>query len=399
MNSGRTISRRDVLIRSSSALAAAALSKASLFARGHGDERTIPFLDRPPALPRELLDLGLDMNLLDWEELNSWLTPSREFFRVGHYGTPEIDPKEYRLEITGLVDAPRTYTLDELHKLPKQEVVFTLECSGNDGLPWFRGGIGNARWGGTPLRGVLERAGVKKKGIEVVFFGADSGDVTVPYFDGDGIKLQDFDTTQNFARSMSLEDAANPANLLCYEINGEPLPRANGFPLRLIAPGWYGVANVKWLQRIEVWDTRFMGPFMTERYVTLHEGARKDGQVVWTRSSVGRGLLKSMTARVAVKDGLHRIYGAAWGAPIARVEVQIDDGPWIPAAIDQGQEHEFAWKFWSLDWKSPSSGEHRITSRAIDTEGNVQPAMDDPRIAGKHTYWESNGQITRTIRI
>ncbi len=399
MDAPRTISRRDVLIRSSGALAAFALSDARLFARGQGDERTIPFLDRPPALPRELLDLGFDMNLLDWQELDAWLTPNKEFFRLSHYGTPEIDPKGYRLEISGLVDEPRAYTLDELRMLPKQEVVFTLECSGNDGLPWFRGGIGNARWGGTPLRSVLEKAGVKKKGIEVVFFGADAGDVIVPYLDGDGIHLKDFDTTQNFARSMSLNDAANPANLLCYEMNGEPLPRENGFPLRLIAPGWYGIANVKWLQRIEVWDTRFMGPFMAERYVTLHEDTREGGQVVWTRRSVGRWLLKSMTARVTVKDGLYRIHGAAWGGPIARVEVRIDDGPWTAAAIDQGLEHEFAWKFWSLDWKDPSSGEHRITSRAIDNEGNVQPPMDDWRIAGKHTYWESNGQITRTIRI
>jgi hypothetical protein len=95
----------------------------------------------------------------------------------------------------------------------------------------------------------------------------------------------------------------------------------------------------------------------------------------------------------------YRIVGAAWGAPIDRVEVKIDNGTWVPATIDHSEEAEFAWKIWSLDWPSPSPGDHSVTSRAVDTSGNVQPAMDDPFIAKKHTYWESNGQVTRTVRI
>jgi hypothetical protein len=99
------------------------------------------------------------------------------------------------------------------------------------------------------------------------------------------------------------------------------------------------------------------------------------------------------------KDGSYRIIGAAWGAPIARVEVRIDSGPWLPATIDGSEAADFAWKIWSLDWPSPASGEHTITSRAIDTAGDVQPAMDAPSIVNKHTYWESNGQVSRKIRI
>jgi hypothetical protein len=104
-------------------------------------------------------------------------------------------------------------------------------------------------------------------------------------------------------------------------------------------------------------------------------------------------------ARVTRQGGQHRIIGAAWGAPIQRVEVQIDGGPWTPATIDRREEAEFAWKIWSLEWEKPTPGEHTITSRAIDTAGHIQPAMDDPRIAKKRTYWESNGQVTRRIRI
>ena len=246
---------------------------------------------------------------------------------------------------------------------------------------------------------MLDSARLKKSAIEVVFFGADEGEEAIPYLEGGGAKLGDIRMKLEFARSMSTTDALNPANLLCYEMNREPLPPENGFPLRLIAPGWYGIANVKWLQRIELRETRFMGPYMAERYVTVREEPRPNGEVVWTRMSVGRSRLKSIPARVTLKDGQHTVYGAAWGAPIARVEVRFDQGPWTVATIDEGQEHAFAWKFWHLDWRDPSPGVHGITSRVIDREGNVQPAMDDWQIAKKHTYWESNGQITRTIRI
>ena len=117
------------------------------------------------------------------------------------------------------------------------------------------------------------------------------------------------------------------------------------------------------------------------------------------RFSVGRALLKSAPARVSRVDGGYRIVGAAWGAPIASVEVQVDGGAWMPASITEGADAEFAWKLWSLSWPNATPGEHTITSRATDTAGNVQPAMTDASIANKKTYWESNGQITRRVNI
>jgi DMSO/TMAO reductase YedYZ molybdopterin-dependent catalytic subunit len=197
---------------------------------------------------------------------------------------------------------------------------------------------------------------------------------------------------------MSVAEAMNPNNLLCYEMNGAPLDIGHGAPLRLITPGWYGVANVKWLDRIEVIDTRFEGHFMARDYVTIREEQR-DGQPFWTETLVGTALLKSAPARVSRVDGGHRIVGAAWGGPIASVEVQVDGGPWMPATITEGAGAEFAWKLWSLAWPNAAPGEHAITSRATDTAGNVQPAMDDPRITSKRTYWESNGQITRRVSL
>jgi hypothetical protein len=155
---------------------------------------------------------------------------------------------------------------------------------------------------------------------------------------------------------------------------------------------------VKWLKRIEVIDTRFMGRFMAKDYVTLRE-EKRGAETVWNMTSVGRSLVKSVAAKVTKQGTGYRIHGAAWGAPIERVEVKIDDGDWRRATIGEGKDEAHAWKFWHLDWTDAAPGEHRIVSRAVDASGKIQPAMDDPMLAGKKTYWESNGQLTRTIRL
>ena len=380
-------SRREFVVQGGAAFTGLALITAPFLAQAFPSrkgEEVVPWLDQPPANPVP----EVVRSQLRWENLDSWVTPNDRFFGVGHYNWPVIDEKSWTLEVTGLVKRPQTFTLSDLVARPRSEVTFTLECSGNHGFPWFIGGIGTAKWAGTPLAPILEEAQVLDHGIEVVFFGSDAGEEIV----------REIKMTQNFARSMSLADAMNPNNLLCYEMNGAQLPQAHGFPLRLIAPGWFGIANVKWLKRIEVRSSRFMNRFMARDYVTIREEQR-DGQTAWVESSVGRALLKSVPAKVTRSDGQYEIIGAAWGAPIASVEVQIDGGPWLPATIDDSEEAEFAWKVWSLDWADASPGEHAITSRAIDTAGNVQPAMDDPLIANKQTYWESNGQVTRRVRI
>ena len=181
-------------------------------------------------------------------------------------------------------------------------------------------------------------------------------------------------------------------------MNGEDLPPEHGYPARLIAPGWYGVANVKWLTRIEVLDRRYQGHFMARDYVTIREEER-DGETVWTFTSVTRDRLKYAPAKVTRQDDRYSVMGAAWGAPIAGVDVRIDDGSWQPATLTEGEGEEYAWVFWTFAWEDPAAGEHTVTSRATDAAGNVQPAPDDPLLAGKATFWESNGQITRRVRI
>jgi DMSO/TMAO reductase YedYZ molybdopterin-dependent catalytic subunit len=376
------IPRREFITKSGAALATMAVFYASRYAYAFPSQaggEVVPWLDQLP--PNPVPEVIKDQ--LVWEDLDSWITPNDKFFSIAHFNRPVIDASTWRLEIDGLVKNPMTLALADIKQRPRQEVTFTIECSGNDGLPFFNGGIGNARWAGTPLAPILEEAGVPDNGIEVVFWGTDEGEITRP----DDVKFK-----QHFARSMSLTDAMDPKNILCFEMNGSALPPPNGAPLRLIAPGWYGIANVKWLKRIEVLDRRFESRFMGRDYVTLREEDH-NGETTWVETSVGRARLKSAPARVTHVGDDYLIVGVAWGGPVDRVEVKIDDGPWMPATIDHSEEAEFAWKIWSIDWPNPSAGEHTVTSRAIDTD------MDDPWIAKKHTYWESNGQVTRRINI
>src|SRR5215213_6736180 len=297
----------------------------------------IPWLDQPEPNPAP----EAIVRQMTWERLDSWITPNDQFFVIKHFNEPQLTENDWRLDISGLVDQPMTLTLDDIKGRERQEVTFTIECSGNTGLPFFNGGIGNATWTGTPLASLLDEAGVQEPGIEVVFWGADAGEQT----------WREMTITEHFARSMSLADAQNPDNLLVYEMNGEPLPPLHGFPLRLIAPGWYGIANVKWLSRIEVRDSRYQGHFMARDYVTIREEER-DGQAVWTFTSVTHDRLKSAPAKVAKDADRYRIMGAAWGAPIEKVEVRIDEGSWQSATLltDDDEGSEFTWTFWTYDW-------------------------------------------------
>ncbi|MBI3473540.1 MAG: sulfite oxidase [Candidatus Solibacter usitatus] len=338
----------------------------------------IPFLDTKPLNPEK--------PTLPWDQLTSWLTPNEHLFSVGHYGTPEVAAD--RLEIGGLVDKPRSLSLEEIRQRPKREYAATLECSGNGPAG---GLIGNARWAGTPLAPLLKECGWKPEGIEVVFFGVDRG--------VEKIRGQEY--AQQFARSLTVAEAARPDILLAYEMNGQPLTRGHGAPLRLVVPGWYGVAWVKWLSRIEVHDRPFLNRFMGRDYVTIR-GEQKGDQVIWRETSVGRMNLKSVAARVVRRaDGTLQVSGAAWsdGTPIKTVELKIDDGGWQTVQLTEVRQEPYTWIFWSFDWKDAKAGEHTLTSRATDAKGRVQPAPGDPFIALKKTYWEANQQAPRKIRI
>ena len=385
--------RRDVIVQGSAALAAMAAfysaRSAGAFPTRPGDV-VVPWLDQPDPNPvPEVIKTQLV-----WEDLDSWVTPNDKFFSIAHFDRPTIDADdlEARSRRPG-EDAAAACRSPTSRRGRGRRSTFTVECSGNHGFPFFTGGIGNAAWAGTPLAAVLEEAGVLDSGIEVVFWGTDAGDVEIHD------DIRDVKMHQNFARSMSLADAMSPDNILCYEMNGADLPAPNGSPAAADRPGL-----VRHRQRQVAEAHRGPRPALHE---PLHGarlrhhprgGARR-------RDGLGRDLGRPRPAEVGAGAGHpeRRRLPDRRASPGARrstkVEVKIDDGPWQQATIDHSEEAEHAWKVWSLDWPAPAPGEHTVTSRATDASGQVQPAMDDPLIAKKHTYWESNGQVTRRVAI
>lgn len=344
------------------------------------DGTLIPFLDvQPPGKG------------LRWENLESWITDNKDVFAVQHYGTPEVNAEKWQLEISGLVKNARTLSLGQLKQRPRKSVIATLECSGNSSNPGFMGAVANVKWTGTPLAPLLRECSPLKRGIETVFFGADEKVE----------KIREKDYSQNFARSLGMADAMRDDILLAYEMNGEPLPKEHGGPVRLVVPGWFGIAWIKWLSRIEVLDRRYMSKYMGREYVTIR-GEEKEGKTIWRETSVGPIDIKSMIARaVRLKDGAVRLTGAAWndGTPFNRVELKIDNEPWTAVTLDRKNRAAFGWTFWSHVWKKPQPGDHTLVSRALDTQGRIQPGPEDPEIKLKRTYWEANQQHPRKIRI
>jgi len=355
----------------------------SVFANENADEgQPIPFLDDQP--------VDAKRPMVKWQDLKDWVTPKGELFDVSHYGRPKVDLDSYRLAIDGLVDQKQSLTLDEIGRRPKVDVVATLECSGNGAGPGFMGAIGNARWSGISLSKLLQEFGMKPDAVEVAFWGADSGKE----------KLRGEEYQQNFARPLPIDVAMREDVILAYELNGEALPESHGAPLRLVVPGWYGIAWAKWLMRIEVRDRRLMNRFTARDYVTIR-GERQGDRIEWKESSVGPMNTKSLVGRVTRRgDGSIHITGAAWGfEPITSVELKIDDGPWLQTVLDEKNDRRYCWRFWSYDWKNAAAGEHTLVSRATDMKGHVQPAASDDAIKLKKTYWEANQQYPRRIKI
>lgn len=375
--------RRQLLKTGAGLGLAAATSTLPWFALAQGEE-AIPFLDVPEGYDPGPLRPG-STHIIDTRLIDDFI--SHDFYVVQHYGQPELDTASYRLDLTGLVNRSLSFSFDELRALPSREIVCGFECGGN-GARMFHGLVGNARWRGVPLKHLLQEAGVQPAGREVVFFGADTGTE----------EIRGREVEKAFARSLSLEDALREDNLVVYEMNGEPLPVHHGRPVRLLIPGFYGVANVKWLTQIHVQDTRYMGRFMGRDYVTLKR-EMVGNQERWVENSVARMNLKSVIARTTRRGpGLHRISGFALsdGTPIEAVEVRIDNGPWQRATLDS-QATEYSWKPFYFDWQDASPGEHTLVSRAIDVNGQIQAPADE--LPERVSYWEEFGQFPRRIRI
>jgi DMSO/TMAO reductase YedYZ molybdopterin-dependent catalytic subunit len=353
-----------------------------------GQEMVGPFTDVPETFTGRRGGAeafpGQNLTAQDLRNLTEWVTPIEDYFVVAHYPIPEVAEASYSLRVTGLVDRPLSLTLSQLRARPQVERTTVFECGGN-GRGLFHGMVGNATWTGAELRPLLEEAGVTSTAREAHFWGTDVGTEEIrgnPY-------------EQNFGRSMSLDQILETNPILAYEMNGEPLPIVNGFPVRHIVPGWYGVAQVKWLKQIDLSVDRMMGRFMARDYVTLM-GREVDGRTEWIETSVTRIHVKSAIARVTRAGDQFTIFGVAYsdGTPLRTVEVRVDDGSWIEAELERPGE-PYSWSFFTARTTGIPNGEHTVVSRATDTLGRTQPENLDL----KRTRWENNELFVRTIAV
>lgn len=302
--------------------------------------------------------------------IGGMVMPNPRFYVRNHFQIPKIDPSSWRLNVVGLVERPLSLSLRDLVKMPSQAQFVTLECAGNgrsllsprvNGEQWNLGAVSTAEWTGVPLKEVLDRAGVKAGAREVVFRGADSGKL-----DASGEPIR-------FERSLSMGDAQGSEVLLAYAMNGETLPIQHGYPLRLIVPGWYGLASVKWLTEIDVISELFSGHYQTGAY--FFEWQRGE-QLIREPVSLQRvrSLITEPEPDSEVEQGELPIRGVAWSgaAPIARVEVKIGGGPWQDARL-LGERKRHSWQGWELIARLEQPGSTVISARATDMASRTQP--------------------------
>jgi len=389
-----SMSRRETLKKGLAVTSLLAfLAEGALPAPAEG-ETDLPFTDYPASY-RVNGNPKAENRFLDIRTIDGHITPNDQFFFIQHYNRPEIDGNAYRLKFTGLVNKPAEFSLADLKAMKSVELVNGYECSGNSSR-FFDGLSSCGRFTGVPLSHVLKHVGVGPKAREVVFFGTDRKKEEIVF------RQDTFKLVQQFGRSITLENAMKPEPLLAYALNGQPLTRDQGFPVRLIMPGWYGVANVKWISEIHLQQDRYLGNFQARWYRDLRgvggTGADDDPATQWVETEVTRMQLKSVITRVRKSAGGLQVFGFVLndGTPLQSVEVSVDGGPWQAAALDKANTR-FSWKLFTFDWKHASPGEHTLVSRATDAEGTVQPTRSD--LSRKKTFLEDNAQFPRKLTI
>jgi DMSO/TMAO reductase YedYZ molybdopterin-dependent catalytic subunit len=299
-------------------------------AQGDGD---MPFTDIPANFNPN--NPNATSRLLDIRKIDGLLTPNDQFFAVQHFDRPEIDAAAHRLKFTGSVDKAAAFSLADLRRMPSVELAAGYECSGNSSRS-AQGLASCGRFTGVQLSNLLKQVGVGSKAREVVFFGADRGVQEVVF------RNQTFRLVQQFGRSITLENAMKPEPLVAYALNGEPLKREQGFPIRLIIPGWYGVSNVKWLAEVHLQEDRYLGNYQARWYRSVvgvgGTGTDSDPETQWIETEVTRMRVKSVIARVRKMEAAHQILGFVLndGTPLKSVEIQIDKGPWHQATLAAG---------------------------------------------------------------
>jgi DMSO/TMAO reductase YedYZ molybdopterin-dependent catalytic subunit len=342
------------------------------------DEELVSFTDYTDAFKVEASAANPTVRCYDLRTLTNWITPADQHYTFHQTTTPRVDPAGYRLHIGGFVERPREFTLDQLKaRRDRRDEPVTLECSGNSTRPQRMSGLlSNGVWTGVGLASILKECGIKPEAREVVFLGLDMEKENKP-------QAGNREYVAPHGRSMYLQDALNPEAMLAFALNGQPLRAQQGFPVRLILPGWYGMTQIKWLGRIEVLDRRYEGQHMARNYLALRSIETPEGPM-WLDTSISKTNMKSVVARVVRRKAgsgwEYRITGPAWGGqvPIQHVDVQIDEGEWQPAALEPPRG-KYAWRLWNFRVRDLAPGKHTLASRATDANARVQPTAEERR--------------------
>lgn len=365
-DSAHEIDRRTLIRRLAAAGFSVAVIPAILEQHGWAQDAT-------PTTEEVLASIGKNPQLIQHgtttfetpvELMDSFLTPNDQFFiRSNGPLSFEIDPAEWRLRVTGLVDQELELSLDDLKAMEPRTITAFLECSGNsrgrfaemsqpaEGTQWGNGAIGNVEWTGVSVIDILEQAGIQPGVVDIVSQGGDFEDMQ---------------------RGLPIEVATDPDVMLVWSMNGEDLPAPNGGPVRLLVPGWGGIASTKWIVGLELIDRPFDGHFNTDSYVFIDE----DGTILRPVTVMGpKSVITSVIPNSEVPAGTVTVSGFAWSGygGITAVEVSVDDGAtWQPAEIVE-EAGPRSWVRFSFYWDA-TAGSAVLRSRATDQLHLSQPA-------------------------
>jgi sulfane dehydrogenase subunit SoxC len=330
-------------------------------------------LEASESITPEELRLATRNHGMPLEALAYDVTPVGLHYLLIHYDIPVVDPVSWRLSIGGHVERELELSLDDIRARPAVTQAVTMECAGNGrgrlsprpvSQPWLVEAVGTAEWTGTPLRPLLEKAGISTGAVELLFTARDRG--------------VEGGLDQRYARSLPIDEALREEVMLVYGIGDAPLPPQHGFPLRLVVPGWYGMTNVKWLDGITVLDQPYEGYQNTWSY-NLRQTPEEAGERV-TRMEpralmIPPGIPVFATRERQADVGPHTIAGRAWSGlgTIERVEVSDDGGAtWRDAELGPPPSR-WAWRAWRWEWIPSAPGDYEICCRATDSAGNTQP--------------------------
>ena len=335
-----------------------------------------------PEITPDELQLAVRNHSMPLEALRYDVTPLGLHYLLIHFAIPLIDESTWELNVGGRVRRPLRLTLDQLKARASTALAVTFECAGNGrarlsprplSQPWLVEAVGTAEWTGTRLGPILEEAGILEDAAEVVFTGHDRG-------------VQG-GVAQQYERSLSLTEALRDEVILAYAINGLPLPPQHGYPLRLIAPGWYGMTNVKWLRSITLLDRSFSGYQQATAY--HYRRSDTDAGIAVTRIlpralMVPPGVPDFMSRSRFLEPSIVVVEGRAWSGrgQVIRVEFSHDGGEsWADAELGN-RVSSYAWRSWRFRWDASRPGDYELCVRAADAAGNVQPLTQDWNLEG-----------------